>query len=97
SSNSTSEHHSQRLQTSQSEVTVPLEIFSRQSQLGHATENRVDSYLSFETGQSRTDAIVQTMSKRQVPVWFAGQVELVRQGKHFRVAIGGGKTEDDQL
>ena len=77
SSHACSESHWQRLQTSQGEVAIPFQIFILQPELRHATENGVDSYLSFETSQGRTHAIVQTVSEGEVPVWFASEVEFV--------------------
>ncbi len=76
---------------------MPFQIFSLQPEPRQATQDGVDSYLSFEAREGRAHAIVQTVSEGQVSVWLASDIKLSRQCKLLRVAIGRTKAEADEL
>src|SRR6266542_3795958 len=76
---------------------MPFQIFICQLQRRQATEDAVDSYLPFETGEGCTDAIVQTVSEGEMFIWLASDIKLFRSFKLFRIAIGCRKTEANEL
>src|SRR5882724_8300367 len=68
-----------------------------QLDLWQVTQDAVDSYLSFETGQGCPYAIVQPVSEGEVPVWLTSDVKLFRIYKLFRITVGRGKAKANKF
>src|SRR5262245_9336108 len=61
-----------------------------------SAEQAVDGDLPFEPGERRSEAKVCPESERQVPVWFACEIECVRVLKLCLVPVGRGDHGEDE-
>ena len=91
--------HGQRLQTSKHQPASPAELIGwhRKIPVRHSSKQCSDGDLRFQTSERCPEAVMHSLTKCYVRIWFAPEVEPVRTLELLLVAVGRSEDSEDQL
>src|SRR2546430_12002939 len=88
----------QSSEPTQAKIVTPGDrLVWRECQLRRAARNRFERQLAFNAGKRRAETKVTGPTKSQMPIVRARNVETIRIGKAFGIAIAGGHHRNHSL
>lgn len=91
------EHDGQRLQSSEAEVVPPGERLRLERQFRQPAQQGLESHLTFEPRQRRSEAEMSAGSERQVAIVFSRDIQTVGIRETIRIAVRRAHDRHDRL